>query len=187
MSQDGTFEEGKTKSADSERQAAKSARDRAIANGTYVKTPLEQAKEVIVAQPEPDLKALEGHPELTASLTDDHRKHLATFISNLRQKRKKEKEEQVRRREEQLSYEEKGKYFVAQKTNELQQSLLMQMSREDRASLIEESINQNLWMFLEYMEKQQEPSGDFLEIIIDLKGKLDPVSFTEVFVRLCSF
>ena len=76
---------------------------------------------------------------------------------------------------------------MAQKTNELQQSLLMPMSREERACLIEDSINQNLWLFLEYMEKQQAPSADFLEIIIDLKAKLDPVSFTEVFVRLCSF
>ena len=37
------------------------------------------------------------------------------------------------------------------------------------------------------MEKQQAPSVDFLEIIIDLKVKLDPGSFTELFVRLCSF
>ena len=37
------------------------------------------------------------------------------------------------------------------------------------------------------MEKQQAPSADFLEIIIDLKARLEPASFTEVFVRLCSF
>lgn len=61
------------------------------------------------------------------------------------------------------------------------------MTKEERGTLIEESINQNLWLFLEYMEKQQAPSADFLEIIIDLKARLEPASFTEVFVRLCSF
>jgi len=63
----------------------------------------------------------------------------------------------------------------------------MPMTKEERGRLIEESINQNLWLFLEYMEKQQVPSVDFMEIIIDLKAKLEPTSFTEVFVRLCSF
>ena len=44
-----------------------------------------------------------------------------------------------------------------------------------------------MWLFLEYMEKQQAPTPDFLEIIVDLKGKLEAPSFTEVFVRLCAF
>jgi hypothetical protein len=90
------------------------------------------------------------------------------FISNLKFKRKKEKEELAQRQEQELTYEEKGKYFVAQKTNELQQSLLMPMTKEERTALIEDSITQNLWLFLEYMEKQQAPSADFLEIIIGL-------------------
>ena len=63
---------------------------------------------------------------------------------------------------------------MAQKTNELQQSLLMPMSKEERIALIENSINLNLWLFLEYMEKQQAPTPDFLEIIVGLKANLDP-------------
>ena len=31
------------------------------------------------------------------------------------------------------------------------------------------------------------PSADFLEIIIGLKDKLEQSSFTELFVRVCSF
>lgn len=61
------------------------------------------------------------------------------------------------------------------------------MTKEERTSFIEDSINQNLWLFLEYMEKQQAPSADFLEIIIGLKDKLEQSSFTELFVRVCSF
>ena len=63
----------------------------------------------------------------------------------------------------------------------------MTMTRDQRAALIEESINQNLYLFLEYMEKQQAPSIDFLEIILELDKKIDETSFTEVFVRLCAF
>ena len=37
------------------------------------------------------------------------------------------------------------------------------------------------------MEKQQAPSIDFLEIILELDKKIDESSFTEVFVRLCAF
>ena len=63
------------------------------------------------------------------------------FITNLKYKRKKDKEELAQRQEQELTYEEKGRYFVAQKTNELQQSLLMPMSKEERITLIENSIN----------------------------------------------
>jgi hypothetical protein len=41
------------------------------------------------------------------------------FITNLKYKRKKDKEELAQRQEQELTYEEKGRYFVAQKTNEL--------------------------------------------------------------------
>jgi hypothetical protein len=101
-------------------------------------------------------------------LTDENIKQLSIFIRNLKFKRKKEREELAQRQEQELTYEEKGKYFVAQKTNELQQSLLMPMTKEERTALIEDSITQNLWLFLEYMEKQQALSADFLEIIIGL-------------------
>jgi hypothetical protein len=37
------------------------------------------------------------------------------------------------------------------------------------------------------MEKQQAPSADFLEIIIGLKEKIEQSSFTELFIRVCSF
>jgi hypothetical protein len=37
------------------------------------------------------------------------------------------------------------------------------------------------------MEKQQSPSPDFLEIIVGLKPKLEPSSFAELFIRVCSF
>jgi hypothetical protein len=53
-------------------------------------------------------------------LTDENRKQLSNFINNLKQKRKKEKDELAQRQEQEFSYEEKRKYFVAQKTNELQ-------------------------------------------------------------------
>ena len=76
---------------------------------------------------------------------------------------------------------------MAQKTNELQQSLLMPMSKGERIALIENSINLNLWLFLEYMEKQQAPTPDFLDFIVGLKANLDSSSFTELFIRVCCF
>ena len=59
---------------DKERQAAKRAKDRAIADGTYVKPPLELAKEYLAAQPELDLKTLENNNELSSAITDEQRK-----------------------------------------------------------------------------------------------------------------
>ena len=100
MEDQSTAEERKQKTTDRDRQAAKRARDKAIASGTYIKTPLELAKEFLSAQAEPDVKTIENNPELSAALTDDHRKQLVTFLNNLRQKRKREREELAHRHEQ---------------------------------------------------------------------------------------
>jgi hypothetical protein len=76
--------------SDKERQAAKRARDKAIADGTYIKTPLELAKEFLATQDDPDIKSLSMNNEISQHLTDDQRKQLISFITNLRHKRKKE-------------------------------------------------------------------------------------------------
>jgi hypothetical protein len=47
------------------------------------------------------------------------------------------------------------------------------MSKEERAKLVEDKIKTNLYLFLEYMEKYQAPTTDFLEIIVGLQPKLD--------------
>ena len=106
--------------SEKERKATQREREQAIANGTYQKSPFEQAKEFLAAQPTLDITTLNNNEELSALLTDENRKQLSNFINNLKQKRKKEKDELAQRQEQEFSYEEKGKYFVAQKTNELQ-------------------------------------------------------------------
>ena len=57
---------------------------------------------------------------------------------------------------------------------------------EERASVILEAIDKNLFDFLEYMDNYPVPSADFLRIIIGLQDKLDEDSFTSLFVRVCS-
>ena len=47
------------------------------------------------------------------------------------------------------------------------------MSREDRGKLIADKIKSNLYLFLEYMERYQPPTNDFLQLIVELKSELD--------------
>ncbi len=49
----------------------------------------------------------------------------------------------------------------------------MPLNHEERVSLIRESIDQNLFLFLEYMEDGQMPFDDFLKIIIGLQATID--------------
>ena len=63
----------------------------------------------------------------------------------------------------------------------------MTMSEEERKKLIKETIDQNLYLFLEYMEGYQSPSNDFLKIVVGLQETLDPESFTQLFVRVCTY
>ena len=49
MEEQPRVEESRHRMTDKERQAAKRAKDRAIADGTYVKGPLELAKEYLAA------------------------------------------------------------------------------------------------------------------------------------------
>jgi len=83
-------------------------------------------------------------------------------------------------------FKEKVKSFVNRKIDKLHQAILIQQTEEERASVILEAIDKNLFDFLEYMDNYPAPSHDFLRIIIGLRDKLDEESFTSLFVRVCS-
>ena len=83
-------------------------------------------------------------------------------------------------------FKEKVKSFVNRKIDKLHQAILIQQTEEDRASVILDAIDKNLFDFLEYMDNYPAPSHDFLRIIIGLRDKLDEDSFTGLFVRVCS-
>ena len=63
----------------------------------------------------------------------------------------------------------------------------MQLTEEERTKLIKETIDTNLFLFLEYMEEYQAPSNDFLKIFVGLQAQIEPSSFTELFVRVCTY
>jgi hypothetical protein len=46
----------------------------------------------------------------------------------------------------------------------------MPMTEEERVSLIKNTIDSNLFLFIEYMEGYQLPSNDFLKIVVGLKN-----------------
>ncbi len=83
-------------------------------------------------------------------------------------------------------FKEKVKSFVNRKIDKLHQAILIQQTEDERASVILEAIDKNLFDFLEYMDNYPAPSHDFLRIIIGLRDKLDEESFTSLFVRVCS-
>jgi hypothetical protein len=108
------------------------------------------------------------------------------FIQNIKSKIKKSSngEEQTREKDEEMK--EIVKSFVNKKIDKLHQAILSQQTEEERASVILQAIDKNLFDFLEYMDNYPAPSSDFLRIIIGLKDKLDEDSFTSLFVRVCS-
>ena len=63
----------------------------------------------------------------------------------------------------------------------------MPMEEAERKSLIKDSIDKNLYLFLEYMEGYPTPFNDFLKIVVSLQNQLDSESFTELFVRVCTY
>jgi hypothetical protein len=77
--------------------------------------------------------------------------------------------------------------LLNQKTYDLHQSLLMPMTEDERIKLIKDSINSNIFLFLEYMESYMLPSNDFLRIVVSMKEHLEPAEFTELFVRVCTY
>jgi hypothetical protein len=81
---------------------------------------------------------------------------------------------------------EKGRIILNKKTDDLQQALLMAISEEERSKLIKNTIDTNLFLFLQFMENYPSPSNDFLKIVVSLEKQLDDSSFTELFVRVCT-
>ncbi len=77
--------------------------------------------------------------------------------------------------------------LLNQKTYDFHQALLMPMAEDERVRLIKDSINSNIFLFLEYMESYQLPSNDFLRIVVSMKEHLEPAEFTELFVRVCTY
>ena len=102
-------------------------------------------------------------------LKPEDRKILANFVYHLKLRRRKDGEEEIKRQEQERLISERGRIFVSQKTYDLQQALLMPMTEEERKKLIKNTIDTNLFLFLEYMEGYQSPSNDFLRIVVGLQ------------------
>jgi hypothetical protein len=112
---------------------------------------------------------------------------LQNYVYNLKIRRRREDEEEARRIEKEQLISEKGRMLLNQKTYDLHQSLLMPMTEDERVKLIKDSINSNIFLFLEYMESYMLPSNDFLRIVVSMKEHLEPAEFTELFVRVCTY
>jgi hypothetical protein len=156
-------------------------------SGAYKQTPLEVAKMLLEAMESPDLQNVLDRDEMRDTITQDDQKLLLYFLANLRTRRKKEREVEVKRQELQHHISEKGKNFINQETYELHQSLLMQVTESERQQLIRLTIDNNIFMFLKYMETYQPPFSDFLKIVVGLDSQIDKASFTELFVRVCKY
>ena len=145
-----------------QRQAIKREKDKAKALGTYQQSPLERAKELLCKHENPSIDALGADQDLMAALTADDLGKLGRYIVNMNYRKRIEKEKQIIREEVEQTIIDKGRGFVAQKAYDIQQELLTPMSRDDRGKLIADKIKSNLYLFLEYMERYQPPTNDFL-------------------------
>ncbi len=70
------------------------------------------------------------------------------------------------------------KKITNQQGSELRKVLLTAQSPEERSTKILERILDNKYFILDYMEDNEPPTPDFLEIIINLKDRLTPQTFT---------
>jgi hypothetical protein len=122
---------------------------------------------------EPDIAALYEDEELGLNLKQEDKRPLQNFVYHLKLKRQREAEEDKKKSEEDRLISEKGRAFINEKTYQLHQALLMPMSEDERKRLIKETIDTNIFLFLEYMEGYQLPSNDFLEIVVGLQSQLD--------------
>jgi hypothetical protein len=135
------------------RKAEWRAKQRALAEGTYVASALEKAKQLLESMESPELSAVYADESIGKMLTPEDKKPLSNFIFYLKQKRKRLEEDEAKKQEEEKQNSEKGRLFVSQKTYDLQQALLMQLNEEERTKLIKDTIDTNLFLFLEYMEE----------------------------------
>ncbi len=101
----------------------------------------------------PDLSGVYADDSLGRMLKEDDKKPLQNFLFYLKLKRKRQADENAKKEEEEKLNSEKGRLFVSQKTYDLQQTLLMQLTEEERTKLIKDTIDTNLFLFLEYMEE----------------------------------
>ena len=52
--------------------------------------------------------------------------------------------------------------------------------------MIQQKIDDNLFLFLDYMENYEPPFQDFLRIVVDLHSKVNEPTFTKLFARVCA-
>jgi hypothetical protein len=142
-------------------------------DNTYEPTSLERAKQFLELMQNPDVNAAFKNEELAQVLKPEDRKALSNFVYHLKSRRRKDDQEEAKRSEDEKQISEKGRMFVSEKTFDLHQALLMPMCETERENLIKDTIDTNLYLFLEYMENYQSPWNGFLDIIVGLKGFID--------------
>jgi hypothetical protein len=101
---------------------------------------------------EPDVTAAFEDEDIGKLLKAEDRKTLSNFLYHLKSRRKKEDEDEAKKTEQERIISEKGKLMVDQKTYDLHQALLMPMGEIERKQLIKDTVDTNLFLFLEYME-----------------------------------
>ena len=134
------------------RKAQQRTKNRLIADGTYVPTALELAKQLLETMDEPDVAAAYSDEKIGPLLQQEDKKTLHNFAYYLKTRRRKDYEEEAKRIDQEQIISEKGRMFVNQKTYDLHEALLMPMNEEERISLVKATIDSNLFLFLEYME-----------------------------------
>ena len=82
---------------------------------------------------------------------------LQNWISNQRQKIRREEQENIRREQLQQNIMEKAQRFTNQLIPDLHRALLTPQTEKERAELIQQKIDDNLFLFLDYMENYEPP------------------------------
>ncbi len=81
---------------------------------------------------------------------------------------------------------ERAQRYTNQLIPDLHRALLTPQTEKERAALIKAKIDDNLFLFLDYMENYEPPFQDFLRIVVDLHEKVTQATFTKLFARVCA-
>lgn len=84
-----------------------------------------------------------------------------------------------------MSTEARAQRIGTDEIAELDRLLLNATTETEHIELIREKIEENIFVFCEYMETMKPRARDFLRKIVDLRGSLSADDFTMLFVRVC--
>ena len=107
------------KEKENQRKREWRAKQKAIADASYVPTPIEEAKKYLESIDDPQVASVYDHPDLGQKLTQEDRRIITNFVYHLKIKRKSQQSSEAQMTEQEHIIAEKAQELLLQKTFDL--------------------------------------------------------------------